>query len=89
MSTDGEQKPSRGRSVPLRLLIIAALVAGLAALVWINDQSVPVRPFGTAPLNRVIAVPLLVGIVIGWYIRSLIAARAASRRAAAASRSSS
>lgn len=75
--------------MPIRWLIVAALVVGAGGLVWMNGQAVPVRPFGRAPLNQVMAAPLLVGIFIGWSVRARLAARAARAAAKRAATTSS
>ncbi len=91
MSNIEEPVQPQPRAVPVRWLVAIALIAGAAALIWVNGHSVLVRPFGRAPLNQIMAAPLILGFVIGWFVRSRIAtraARAAARRAAAKSASS-
>lgn len=66
-----ERKPR----IPYRWLVLFALVAALVAFGWVNSGSVRVRPFGMAPMYQVLAVPFLIGVVVGWMLRSRVAIR--------------
>jgi hypothetical protein len=85
MEGDAQTRQLRHRSWPIRWLVWLAILAALVAWAWINGQRVPVRPFGSLPLNQAMAAPLVIGLVLGWTLRSRLAgraARAAARRAA-------
>jgi hypothetical protein len=81
MEDSGEQTARRQATLPVRWLVTAAVLVGIGVLIWLNGHRVLVKPFGQAPLNQIMAVPLLVGIVMGWSARSWLAARAARKAA--------
>jgi len=65
----------RKRAVPVRAILVLALVGALIVFGFLNATPVRVRPFGYAPLYLVLIAPLLAGVVLGWVIRARIGSR--------------
>lgn len=72
-------KPTPRRGPGVRAIMLLILVSAVAAFCLLNRGLVPIHPFGSAPLYLVLVGTLVVGVIIGWVLRSSISRRVRAR----------
>lgn len=74
--SEGSSSGSRGaRRLSLRWLLSLVVIGAVVAFGVLNRAPVSVRPIGPVPMYQVLSIAFLLGVVVGWILRSRVVIR--------------